>query len=86
MGTWRIADWLRPDNQGNNSLWLDRSVATWKTTPTQWCMNAFTAVTLLNTHSFSVGFKQRCDNNQDKKHPGNGKPRSHFGSSRLARA
>eukprot|EP00971_Amphidinium_carterae_P312078 6203381-Amphidinium_carterae.1 len=60
MATWRIDDWSRPDNQGSNvanALWPDHSVplsvATWMRTPTQWHMNAFTGVTILNTHSLS---------------------------------
>eukprot|EP00971_Amphidinium_carterae_P087965 1740306-Amphidinium_carterae.2 len=63
MATWRIDDLSRPDNQGDNVLWLDHSMATWTTTPTQWHMNAFTAVTMLNTRSLSVSFKQWCNNN-----------------------
>eukprot|EP00971_Amphidinium_carterae_P115794 2293571-Amphidinium_carterae.4 len=63
MATWRIEDWSRPDNLANNTLCLDHSVATWITTPTQWHLSFYTAVTMLNTRSLSVGFKHWCDNN-----------------------
>eukprot|EP00971_Amphidinium_carterae_P349491 6491042-Amphidinium_carterae.2 len=54
--------WSRPDNQGNDTSWLDHSVSTWMTTPTQW-MNVLSVVTMLNTRSLAVSFRQSCDNN-----------------------
>eukprot|EP00971_Amphidinium_carterae_P178843 3547186-Amphidinium_carterae.1 len=34
IGTSESGDWPRPGNQGNDTLWLDHSIATWMTTPT----------------------------------------------------
>eukprot|EP00971_Amphidinium_carterae_P106537 2110163-Amphidinium_carterae.1 len=61
IGAWEVADWSKVDDRGNGTLWLNRSIATWMTTATQWHMNAYSAITLLNTRSMSVAVACAAD-------------------------
>eukprot|EP00971_Amphidinium_carterae_P174628 3461696-Amphidinium_carterae.1 len=40
-------------------VWLDHSISAWSQSDTQWHLNEFSAITMLNTHSTSRTF--RCD-------------------------
>eukprot|EP00971_Amphidinium_carterae_P018968 373673-Amphidinium_carterae.5 len=53
LGTWELAGWSKADNGDNGTLWLDHSVYTWMTTSTQWHVNAYSAITMLNTKSMT---------------------------------
>eukprot|EP00971_Amphidinium_carterae_P136038 2695635-Amphidinium_carterae.1 len=44
-------------------LWLDHSISSWATTATQWHLNEYTAITMLNTRSMSQAFRNWCENN-----------------------
>eukprot|EP00971_Amphidinium_carterae_P007977 157925-Amphidinium_carterae.6 len=63
LSVWELTEWSIADDIGKRTLWLDHSIATWMTTTTQWHMNAYTAITMLNWRSMTVAFKQWCDNN-----------------------
>eukprot|EP00971_Amphidinium_carterae_P067954 1344760-Amphidinium_carterae.2 len=59
MGAWNMDDWQRICTSAQSTLWMDYSVSAWANTATQWYLNEFTAITLLN----SAGFRSWCDQN-----------------------
>eukprot|EP00971_Amphidinium_carterae_P213936 4245924-Amphidinium_carterae.1 len=63
IGVWTIDEWHRIDNNASMSIWLDHSISTWSVTETQWHMNEYSAITMLNTPSLRRSFRQFCDHN-----------------------
>eukprot|EP00971_Amphidinium_carterae_P142401 2820677-Amphidinium_carterae.3 len=53
LGVWNVEDWQRIDNA---ALWLDHSISAWSMMDTQWHLNEFTAITMLNTCSGPLSF------------------------------
>eukprot|EP00971_Amphidinium_carterae_P230635 4577221-Amphidinium_carterae.3 len=47
IGFWELNNWGEADN-ANATLWLDHSISTWKPTATQWHMNTYSVITMLN--------------------------------------
>eukprot|EP00971_Amphidinium_carterae_P251020 4982867-Amphidinium_carterae.1 len=58
-----MEDWHRIDTQCQHIRWLDHSISAWCTTDTQWHLNEYTAITLLNTQSLRRSFRGFCANN-----------------------
>eukprot|EP00971_Amphidinium_carterae_P057594 1139093-Amphidinium_carterae.1 len=56
-------DWHRIDNQTQSMLWLDHSISAWATAATQWHLNEYIAIAMLNTRSMSHTFRNWCENN-----------------------
>eukprot|EP00971_Amphidinium_carterae_P039720 780168-Amphidinium_carterae.4 len=56
-------DWHRIDNNASTILWLDHSISAWCVTETQWHLNEYSAITMLNTNSMRRTFRGFCENN-----------------------
>eukprot|EP00971_Amphidinium_carterae_P329775 6462452-Amphidinium_carterae.2 len=57
LGVLNIEDWQRIDNDAPATLWLDHSISAWSMTDTQWHLNEFSAITMLNTRSMHNKFR-----------------------------
>eukprot|EP00971_Amphidinium_carterae_P076628 1513547-Amphidinium_carterae.2 len=62
IGIWELNSWGKADN-ANTTLRSDHSISTWRTTTTQWHMNTYSSITMLNTKSMTVAFRQWCEDN-----------------------
>eukprot|EP00971_Amphidinium_carterae_P326928 6458031-Amphidinium_carterae.1 len=51
---WTMDDWHRIDNN---------SISAWCVTETQWHLNEYSAITMLNTNSMRRTFRGFCENN-----------------------
>eukprot|EP00971_Amphidinium_carterae_P138826 2750991-Amphidinium_carterae.1 len=51
------------DNEGAATMWSDQSITAWSQSDTQWHLNEFSAITMLNTHSMSSAFRNWCEQN-----------------------
>eukprot|EP00971_Amphidinium_carterae_P064425 1275932-Amphidinium_carterae.1 len=63
IGVWTMEDWHRIDNNASTILWLDHSIAAWCTSETQWHLNEYSAITMLNTQSLRRTLRGFCENN-----------------------
>eukprot|EP00971_Amphidinium_carterae_P288604 5730621-Amphidinium_carterae.4 len=63
IGVWNVDEWQRIDNEGAAKMWLDRSISAWYKQDTQWHLNEFSAITMLNTHSMSRTSMNWCEQN-----------------------
>eukprot|EP00971_Amphidinium_carterae_P109220 2162718-Amphidinium_carterae.1 len=57
LGVWTMDDWHRIDSQTQKMPWLDHSISAWATTATQWLLNVYTAIAMLNTPSMSQAIR-----------------------------
>eukprot|EP00971_Amphidinium_carterae_P012688 249964-Amphidinium_carterae.2 len=63
IGVWTMDDWYKIDTTASTILWLDHSISAWCVTETQWHLNEYSAITMLNTNSFKRSFRGFCENN-----------------------
>eukprot|EP00971_Amphidinium_carterae_P045144 888355-Amphidinium_carterae.1 len=63
IGVWKMDDWHRIDNNASTILWLDHSISAWCVTDTQWHLNEYSAITMLNAPSLRRTFRGFCENN-----------------------
>eukprot|EP00971_Amphidinium_carterae_P134739 2670001-Amphidinium_carterae.4 len=53
IGVWNIDEWQRTDNEGATRMCLGHLRSAWSISDTQWHLNEFSAITMLNTFSMS---------------------------------
>eukprot|EP00971_Amphidinium_carterae_P296834 5896961-Amphidinium_carterae.1 len=60
--SWRNG--IESTHKPSTKLWLDHSISAWCTNETQWHLNEYTAITMLNTPSLRRTFRGFCENNK----------------------
>eukprot|EP00971_Amphidinium_carterae_P015067 297513-Amphidinium_carterae.2 len=63
LGVWNNENGQRIDNDAPATLWLGLSISAWSMTDTQWHLNEFSAISMLNTRSMSNAFRGWCEQN-----------------------